>query len=44
MEYEDKVDILAAIIAAGIVAGAKTEATAARAVARFQTASARRRA
>jgi hypothetical protein len=36
MEYEDKVDILAAIIAAGIVAGAKTEATAARAVARFR--------
>jgi hypothetical protein len=36
MEHEDKVDILAAIIAAGIVAGAKTEASAARAVERFR--------
>jgi hypothetical protein len=36
MEHEDKVDILAAILTAGIVAGAKTEATAARAVERFR--------
>jgi hypothetical protein len=36
MEHEDKVDIVAAIIAAGIVAGAKTEASAARAVERFR--------